>query len=152
MKSNSIPRMRCAAKRWSRSIIKKWKAVCRGCTFQHNRARWVNSAFKCQGCRTAGDRGLAECAERELTAVGLLSRIDASAIGFVTKHSRWRAEKPFSKYAKAAEIDPTFGKAYYALGLSYIKSKQNDKACLSFQQAQKLNYPGASDAVKNLCN
>jgi Flp pilus assembly protein TadD len=55
-------------------------------------------------------------------------------------------------FAKAAEIDPTFGKAYYALGLSYIKSKQNDKACLSFQQAQKLNYPGASDAVKNLCN
>jgi len=55
-------------------------------------------------------------------------------------------------FAKAAEINPNFGKAYYALGLSYIKSKQNDKACLAFQQAQKLNYPGAAEAVKNLCN
>ena len=55
-------------------------------------------------------------------------------------------------FAKAAEINPNFGKAYYALGLSYIKSKQNDKACLAFHQAQKLNYPGAAEAVKNLCN
>ena len=55
-------------------------------------------------------------------------------------------------FAKAAEIDPTFGKAYYALGLSYIKSDEKEKACLAFQQAQKLNYPGAADAVKNLCN
>jgi TolA-binding protein len=30
--------------------------------------------------------------------------------------------------------------------------KQNDKACLAFQQAQKLGYPGAAEAVKNLCN
>ncbi|MFM6914246.1 MAG: tetratricopeptide repeat protein, partial [Aquirufa sp.] len=55
-------------------------------------------------------------------------------------------------FAKAAQIDPNFGKAYYALGLSYIKMKQNDKACLAFQQAQKLGYPGAAEAVKNLCN
>jgi tetratricopeptide (TPR) repeat protein len=54
-------------------------------------------------------------------------------------------------FAKAAEINPNFGKAYYALGLSYIKSNQNDKACLAFKQAQKLVYPGAAEAVKNLC-
>ena len=54
-------------------------------------------------------------------------------------------------FAKAAEINPNFGKAYYALGLSYIKSNQNDKACLAFKQAQKLVYPGAAEAAKNLC-
>lgn len=45
-----------------------------------------------------------------------------------------------------------FGKGYYALGLSYYNMKETDKACLALQQAKKLNYPGAAQAVKNLCN
>jgi TolA-binding protein len=37
------------------------------------------------------------------------------------------------------------------MGLSLYKQGKLEKACLAFQQAKKLNYPGASDAVKNLC-
>jgi Tfp pilus assembly protein PilF len=45
-----------------------------------------------------------------------------------------------------------FGKGYYALGLSYYYVKEKEKSCLALQQAKKLKYPGASQAVKNLCN
>ena len=44
-----------------------------------------------------------------------------------------------------------FGKGYYALGLSYYHVKEQEKSCLALQQAKKLKYPGASEAVKNLC-
>jgi tetratricopeptide (TPR) repeat protein len=45
-----------------------------------------------------------------------------------------------------------FAKGYYALGLSYYHVKEQEKSCLALQQAKKLKYPGATEAVKNLCN
>jgi len=48
-------------------------------------------------------------------------------------------------------IDPTFGKAFYGLGLAQILADQRDAACLSLQQAQKLNYPDAANAIAAYC-
>jgi TolA-binding protein len=37
------------------------------------------------------------------------------------------------------------------MGLSYFKVGQQEKACFALQQAKKLKYPGAKEAVANLC-
>ena len=73
-------------------------------------------------------------------------------VGVGGPHEPYRQSERKDLYKAYADQLLANGKAYYALGLSYIKSNQNDKACLAFQQAQKLNYPGAAEAVKNLCN
>ena len=36
-------------------------------------------------------------------------------------------------------------------GLAITKKNNFEKSCLAFNQANKLNYPGAKDALKNLC-
>ncbi|RYF77507.1 MAG: tetratricopeptide repeat protein [Cytophagaceae bacterium] len=48
--------------------------------------------------------------------------------------------------------DPTFGKAFYGLGLAQVLANQRDAACLSLRQAQKLNYPDAASAIAAYCN
>ena len=48
-------------------------------------------------------------------------------------------------------VDSTFGKAFYGLGLAQVLADQRDAACLSLKQAQKLNYPDASNAVAAYC-
>ncbi len=55
-------------------------------------------------------------------------------------------------FGASVQIDPTFGKGFYAMGLSYYKVNEKEKACYALQQAQKLKYPGAKEAVTNLCN
>jgi tetratricopeptide (TPR) repeat protein len=55
-------------------------------------------------------------------------------------------------FEASVRTNTEFGKGYYALGLSYYYVKEKDKSCLALQQAKKLKYPGASQAVKNLCN
>jgi len=55
------------------------------------------------------------------------------------------------QFENAIRVDNSFSKAYYALGLSYYQQNNKEKACLAFQQAKKLKYPGAREAVKNLC-
>ena len=54
-------------------------------------------------------------------------------------------------FEASVKIDPNFGKAFYAMGLSYFKVGQQEKACFALQQAKKLKYPGAKEAVANLC-
>jgi len=51
-------------------------------------------------------------------------------------------------FEKSIAIDPNFAKAYYAIGLCYFKKNETEKACLAFNQANKLHYPGAKDALK----
>lgn len=48
-------------------------------------------------------------------------------------------------------IDPTFGKAFYGLGLAQVLANQRDAACLSLKQAQKLGYPDAANAISAYC-
>ncbi len=55
-------------------------------------------------------------------------------------------------FEASVQIDPNFGKGFYAMGLSYYKVNEKEKACFALQQAQKLKYPGAKEAVTNLCN
>jgi len=54
-------------------------------------------------------------------------------------------------FEQSISINSEYGKAYYALGLSYYKKNKLEKSCLAFNQANKLKYPGAKDALKNLC-
>ena len=56
-----------------------------------------------------------------------------------------------SDFEKSLEINPNFGKAYYALGLSYYYANEKEKACLAIKQALRLNYPGAQQASHQLC-
>ncbi len=55
-------------------------------------------------------------------------------------------------FEASVAVNDEFGKGYYALGLSYYHVKEQEKACLALQQAKKLKYPGAAQAVKDLCN
>ncbi len=48
-------------------------------------------------------------------------------------------------------VDPSFGKAFYGLGLAQVLANQRDAACLSLKQAQKLNYPDAASALAAYC-
>ena len=54
-------------------------------------------------------------------------------------------------FEQTISLNSEYGKSYYALGLSYYKKNNFEKSCLAFNQANKLNYPGAKDALKNLC-
>lgn len=60
--------------------------------------------------------------------------------------------KANTDFEKSIEINPNFGKAYYALGLSYYYAEEKEKACLSIKQAVRLDYPGAKEASKQLCD
>lgn len=49
-------------------------------------------------------------------------------------------------------VTPSFGKAFYGLGLAQLLAVQGDAACLSLKQAQQLGYPDAANAVASYCN
>ncbi len=53
---------------------------------------------------------------------------------------------------KAIELDPTNGEHHLALGRIYLKRKQVDQACLSFNRAGELGCKEAYDEIREHCN
>jgi hypothetical protein len=50
------------------------------------------------------------------------------------------------------KADKQFAKAYYALGIVQHQLKQEEDACLSLKQANRLGYADAKTALEKLCN
>ena len=55
-------------------------------------------------------------------------------------------------FQQSAKVNPSFGKAFYGLGLAQLLNKQRDVGCLNLKQAQKLGYADAVNAVTQYCN
>lgn len=54
-------------------------------------------------------------------------------------------------FKKALSLNAASGKAFYGLGTVQLAQGQKDAACLSFKQAEKLQYADATAALKAYC-
>lgn len=56
-----------------------------------------------------------------------------------------------TNFRAAVEVQPTFGKAFYGMGIAQVLAGEQEVGCLSLKQAQQLGYADAPNAIAEFC-